>query len=34
VRGNPLQDLTLLQEYQHNILLIMKEGRIHKNLLG
>jgi imidazolonepropionase-like amidohydrolase len=33
VRGNPLQDLTLLQEYQHNILLIMKEGRIHKNLL-
>jgi imidazolonepropionase-like amidohydrolase len=34
VRGNPLQDLTLLQEYQHNILLIMKEGRIYKDLLG
>jgi len=34
VRGNPLQDLTLLQEYQRNILLIMKEGRIYKNLLG
>jgi imidazolonepropionase-like amidohydrolase len=34
VRGNPLQDLTLLQEYQQNILLIMKEGRIYKDLLS
>jgi cytosine/adenosine deaminase-related metal-dependent hydrolase len=34
VRGNPLQDLTLLQEYRHNILMIMKEGRIYKDLLG
>jgi imidazolonepropionase-like amidohydrolase len=33
VRGNPLEDLTLLQEYQENMLLIMKEGRIYKNLL-
>ena len=33
VRGDPLRDLTLLQDYQHNILLIMKEGRIYKNLL-
>jgi imidazolonepropionase-like amidohydrolase len=33
VRGNPLLDLSLLQEYQRNILLIMKEGRIYKNLL-
>jgi imidazolonepropionase-like amidohydrolase len=34
VRGNPLRDLTLLQEYRHNILMIMKEGRIYKDLLG
>jgi imidazolonepropionase-like amidohydrolase len=34
VRGNPLLDLTLLQEYQQNLLLIMKDGRIYKNLLG
>jgi imidazolonepropionase-like amidohydrolase len=33
VRGDPLRDLTLFQDYQHNILLIMKEGRIYKNLL-
>jgi imidazolonepropionase-like amidohydrolase len=33
VRGNPLQDLALLQEYQQNLLLIMKEGRIYKDLL-
>ena len=33
VRGNPLEDLTLLQEYQENMLLIMKEGRIYKNRL-
>jgi imidazolonepropionase-like amidohydrolase len=33
VRGDPLRDLTLFQDYQHNILLIMKEGQIYKNLL-
>jgi imidazolonepropionase-like amidohydrolase len=33
VRGNPLLDLSLLQEYQQNMLLIMKEGRVYKNLL-
>jgi imidazolonepropionase-like amidohydrolase len=33
VRGNPLRDLSLLQEYQQNLLLIMKEGLIYKNLL-
>ncbi len=33
VRGDPLRDLTLFQDYRHNILLIMKEGQIHKNLL-
>lgn len=34
MRGNPLRDLTLFQDYQQNILLIMKEGRIYKNLLS
>jgi imidazolonepropionase-like amidohydrolase len=34
VRGNPLRDLTLFQDYRQNISLIMKEGRIYKNLLG
>jgi imidazolonepropionase-like amidohydrolase len=33
VRGDPLRDLTLLQDYRHNLLLIMKAGRIYKNLL-
>lgn len=33
VRGDPLRDLTLFEDYQHNILLIMKEGQIYKNLL-
>ena len=33
VHGDPLRDLTLFQDYQHNVLLIMKEGQIHKNLL-
>ncbi|MBI4841633.1 MAG: amidohydrolase family protein, partial [candidate division NC10 bacterium] len=34
VRGDPLRDLTLFQDYQENILLIVKEGRIYKNLLS
>ncbi|HXH13675.1 MAG TPA: amidohydrolase family protein [Alphaproteobacteria bacterium] len=33
VRGDPLRDLTLLQDYRHNILLVMKEGQIYKNLV-
>ncbi len=33
VRGNPLRDLTLFQDYRQNILLIMKEGQIYKNTL-
>lgn len=33
VRGNPLRDLTLFQDYRQNILLIMKEGHVYKNLL-
>ncbi len=34
VRGNPLKNLRLFEDYQQNILLIMKEGRLYKNLLG
>lgn len=33
VRGDPLRDLTIFQDYRQNILLIMREGRIYKNLL-
>jgi imidazolonepropionase-like amidohydrolase len=32
VRGDPLRDLTLLQDYRQNILLIMKEGQLYKDL--
>ncbi len=33
VRGNPLADLHLLEEYQRNLLLIVKDGQIYKNLM-
>lgn len=33
VRGNPLEDLHLLEDYQKNLLLIIKDGVIHKNIL-
>jgi len=32
VRGNPLDDLRLLEDYERNLLLIVKDGVIHKNL--
>ncbi|HWU95993.1 MAG TPA: amidohydrolase family protein, partial [Sphingomonas sp.] len=31
VRGNPLDDLRLLEDYQRNLLAIIKNGEIHKN---
>lgn len=34
VRGNPLDDLRLLEDYGRNLLLVMKDGVIHKNLLS
>ncbi|MGH6696668.1 amidohydrolase family protein [Sphingopyxis sp.] len=33
VRGNPLDDLRLLEDYERNLLLIVKDGIIHKNLM-
>lgn len=33
VRGNPLDDLRLLEDYERNLLLIVKDGVIHKNLM-
>ncbi len=33
VRGNPLDDLRLLEDYDRNLLTIIKNGEIHKNLM-
>jgi imidazolonepropionase-like amidohydrolase len=34
VRGNPLDDLRLLEDHARNLLLIVKDGVIHKNQIG
>jgi imidazolonepropionase-like amidohydrolase len=33
VRGNPLDDLRLFEDYERNLLVIIKDGLIHKNLM-
>lgn len=33
VRGNPLEDLRVLEDYGRNLLVIVKDGVVHKNLL-
>jgi imidazolonepropionase-like amidohydrolase len=33
VRGNPLDDLRVLEDYERNLLVIIKDGVIHKNLM-
>lgn len=33
VRGNPLDDLRLLEDFDRNLLLIIKDGVLHKNLM-
>jgi len=33
VDGNPLEDISLLQQYHERITMIMKEGKLYKNLL-
>ena len=33
VEGNPLEDVRLLEDYENNIRLIMKDGMIYKNTL-
>jgi imidazolonepropionase-like amidohydrolase len=34
VEGNPLEDITLLRDYENNFKLIMKDGQIWKNTLN
>jgi imidazolonepropionase-like amidohydrolase len=34
VRGNPLDDLRVLEDFERNLLVIIKDGVIHKNLLS
>jgi imidazolonepropionase-like amidohydrolase len=33
VKGNPLEDITVLSDYENQLLLIMKDGRVYKNQL-
>ncbi len=33
VDGNPLEDVTLLEDYENNIRVIMKDGTVYKNTL-
>ena len=33
VRGNPLDDLRLIEDFERNMLVIIKDGVIHKNLM-
>jgi imidazolonepropionase-like amidohydrolase len=33
IEGNPLDDLSVMAEYEKNFKVIMKDGRIHKNTL-
>lgn len=33
VKGNPLEDLSLVSDYENNFLLIMKGGKIYKNII-
>ena len=33
VDGNPLEDVTILEEHEQNIRVVMKDGRVYKNTL-
>jgi hypothetical protein len=33
VQGDPLKDITVLQQYQDKISLIIQGGRVYKNIL-
>jgi len=33
INGNPLEDISILTQYEENIVLIMKDGVIYKNIL-
>jgi hypothetical protein len=34
VDGNALENIRLLEEPDRNLLVIMKDGKVHKNLIG
>ena len=34
VEGNPLEDITLIRDYENNFKLIVKDGQIWKNTLN
>jgi imidazolonepropionase-like amidohydrolase len=34
VKGDPLKDMSLFQNYQENIILIMQDGKIYKNIIS
>jgi len=34
VDGNPLEDITVLEDFEQNLIVIMKDGKIYKNLLS
>ena len=34
VRGNPLDDISLMGDPEANLLLIMKDGKVYKNALA
>jgi len=33
INGNPLEDISILTRPEENLALIMKDGKIHKNML-
>ena len=34
VNGDPTQDIDVLRDYERNLLVIIKDGQLHKNILG
>lgn len=34
VNGDPTQDIDVLRDYERNLLVIIKDGQVHKNILG
>jgi imidazolonepropionase-like amidohydrolase len=34
VKGDPLEDMSLFQNYQDNLTLIIQDGRVHKDILA
>jgi len=34
VKGDPLKDMSLFQNYQENLTLIIQDGKVHKNIVA